>query len=203
MRGRAVAISTYHAVFNSNPRLDSAQTLVLDDAHAGEEPVASLWSISAPRDSELYSAVLAVIAGSLPSPVAERLGDNELEGSRRRIVDLVSPLALRDNATRLVEAVTAHAAEHNSYALDVIADNLTHCLLYMSWNELLLRPLIAPTVSHAPFADAEQRVYMSATLGSAGELERAFGVDDIKRPRMPTREDERGSDAGARARVLR
>jgi hypothetical protein len=192
MRGRAVAISTYHAVFNSNPRLDSAQTLVLDDAHAGEEPVANMWSISAARESELYIAVLAVVAGSLPPPVAERLGDNELEGSRRRIVDLVSPLALRDNATHLVEAVTAHAAEHNAYALDVIADNLTNCLLYMSWNGLLLRPLIAPTASHAPFADAEQRVYMSATLGSAGELERAFGVSDIRRPRMPTREDERG-----------
>jgi hypothetical protein len=191
-RGRAVAVSTYHAVFNSNPRLDSAQTLVLDDAHAGEEPVANLWSIRASRDSELYSAVLAVVAGSLPSPVAERLGDNELEGSRRRIVDLVSPLALRDNAAHLADAVTAHAADHNKYALDVLADNLTNCLLYMSWGELLLRPLIAPTASHAPFADAEQRVYMSATLGSAGELERAFGVSDIKRPRMPTREDERG-----------
>src|SRR4051794_21626934 len=29
-RGRAIAISTYSAVFNSNPRLDSAQTLILD-----------------------------------------------------------------------------------------------------------------------------------------------------------------------------
>jgi hypothetical protein len=191
-RGRAVAVSTYHAVFNSNPRLDSAQTLVLDDAHAGEEPVASLWSISAPRESELYKAVLAVVSGSLPSPVVERLRDDELEGSRRRIVDLVSPLALRDNATRLTDAVTAHAADHNAYALDVIADNLASCLLYISWGELLLRPLIAPTASHAPFADAEQRVYMSATLGSAGELERAFGVSSIQRPRMPTREDERG-----------
>lgn len=88
--------------------------------------------------------------------------------------------------------MTAHTADHNKYALDVLADNLTNCLLYMSWGELLLRPLIASTASHAPFADAEQRVYMTATLGSAGELERAFGVSSIKRPRMPTREDERG-----------
>ena len=35
-RAQAVAVTTYHGVFNSNPRIDAAQTLVLDDAHAGE-----------------------------------------------------------------------------------------------------------------------------------------------------------------------
>jgi Helicase C-terminal domain len=192
LRARAVAVSTYHAVFNSNPRLDSAQTLVLDDAHAGEGPVADLWSIRATRDTELYRSVLALVLDALPESTAERLRDEDLEGSRRRIVELVSPLAVYDEAARLSEAVTAHATDHNAYALDVIGDALHRCLLYLSWHELLLRPLIAPTASHAPFADAEQRIYMSATLGSAGELERAFGVDDITRPRMPTREDERG-----------
>jgi superfamily II DNA or RNA helicase len=40
-RAQAVAIAGYHQIFNSNPRLDSAQTLVLDDAHAAEDAVAS------------------------------------------------------------------------------------------------------------------------------------------------------------------
>ena len=35
-RAQAIAITTYHGVFNTGPRIDSAQTLVLDDAHAGE-----------------------------------------------------------------------------------------------------------------------------------------------------------------------
>ena len=51
-RAQAVAITGYHQVFNSNPRLDSAQTLILDDAHAAEDAVASNWSIDARRPSE-------------------------------------------------------------------------------------------------------------------------------------------------------
>ena len=48
-RGQAIAIAGYYQIFNSNPRLDSAQTLVLDDAHAAEDAVASNWSIDAVR----------------------------------------------------------------------------------------------------------------------------------------------------------
>lgn len=192
VRGRAIAVSTYHAVFNSNPRLDSAQTLVLDDAHAGEGPVSDLWSVQASRGTPLYEAVLSLVEDSLPDSISERLADDDLEGRRRRIVDLISPLTMLDRGPQLIEAANAHADGHNAYALEILGDNVTSCLLYVSWQELLLRPLIAPTASHSPFADAEQRVYMSATLGASGELERAFGVGSIVRPGLPTRDDERG-----------
>lgn len=192
IRGQAVAISTYHAVFNSNPRLDSAQTLILDDAHAGEGPVAEMWSIRAPRDSDLYRAVLSILHEALPASMKERLADDDVEGTRRRLVDLVPPLALRDKASELTAAMAARCVDRNAYVFDTIADNLSSCMLYMSWQEMLLRPLVAPTATHAPFSDADQRIYMSATLGSAGELERAFGVRRIVHPHLPTREDERG-----------
>ena len=48
-RAQAIAVTTYHGVFNSNPRIDNAQTVVLDDAHAGEGAVAGLWSVTAKR----------------------------------------------------------------------------------------------------------------------------------------------------------
>ena len=40
------------------------------------------------------------------------------------------------------------------------------------------------------FSGAAQRVYMSATLGSAGELQRAFGVQRITRVSPPTGDDQ-------------
>ncbi len=193
-RGRAIAISTYSAVFNSNPRLDSAQTLILDDAHAGEEPVSNLWSIRAARDTELYRAMLALVADAVPAATVDRLRDDDLQGQRRRYVELVPPLALYDRATALRETLTAHSplGQHNRYVLDLMADQVHRWLLYFGWRDLLLRPLVPPTSDHTPFSGAEQRVYMSATPGTGGELERAFGVAAIARPRMPTRDDERG-----------
>src|SRR4051794_15799016 len=46
VRANALAITNYHSVFNSNPAIE-AQTLVLDDAHAGEGAVADMWAVSA------------------------------------------------------------------------------------------------------------------------------------------------------------
>jgi hypothetical protein len=193
-RGRAMAISTYSAVFNSNPRLDSAQTLILDDAHAGEDPVSNLWSIRAARGTPLYSALVDLVSDAIPAATVERLRDDHLRGRRRLHVELVPPIALHDRAETLRETLTAHSPDrtHNSYVLDVMGDFAHRCLLYLGWREALLRPMVPPTADHGPFAGAEQRVYMSATLGSGGELERAFGVSPIVRPHMPTRDDERG-----------
>ena len=43
----------------------------------------------------------------------------------------------------------------------------------------LIRSLIPPTSERVAFADADQRIYMSAMLGGGGELERSFGVTKI------------------------
>src|SRR5690606_15533582 len=62
-----------------------------------------------------------------------------------------------------------------------------------SADSILIRPFIPPVWSHMPFAAAKQRVYMSATLGAGGELERITGVSLIKRMSTPPGWDKRGS----------
>jgi Helicase C-terminal domain len=193
-RGHAIAITTYYGVFNSNPRIDTAQTLVLDDVHAGEAAVADLWSVTASRDDgPLYGALLANLVDALPGPFAERVREAGPDPWRRNEVELVPPPAVAARADVMREAITTHASDHNAYAGAMIADALEHCLTYVSWNEILIRPLIPPTTEHGPFVGAEQRIYMSATLGSGGELERAFGVPKIHRLPVPAGWDEHGS----------
>jgi replicative superfamily II helicase len=50
--------------------------------------------------------------------------------------------------------------------------HLHACHLYISAHELVIRPLIPPTWTHDPFNRACQRIFMSATLGTGGDLER-------------------------------
>lgn len=50
-----------------------------------------------------------------------------------------------------------------------------------------------PTGSQQQFAAAEQRLYLSATLGEGGELERAFGRWPITRLAVPDGWDSRGA----------
>lgn len=192
MRASAIAITNYHSVFNSNPAID-AQTIVLDDAHAGEGAVADLWSVTSERGEPLYQALVGAVADALPKPHVERLRDGALDPRRRGDVELVPPLAVAERADILRDAIAEHARDHNVWSGQMIADEIAHCLVYVSWDAVLIRPLIPPTSEHAAFADAEQRIYMSATLGAGGELERSFGVKKIERLPVPAGWDERGS----------
>lgn len=192
VRASAVAITNYHSVFNSNPAIE-AQTLVLDDAHAGEGAVADMWAVTAERGEPLYAALAGAVADALSRPFVERLRDTGLDPRRRGEVELVPPLAVVERADILRDAVDEHAREHNVWSGQTIADEIGHCLVYVSWEAVLIRPLIPPTSEHSAFADANQRIYMSATLGGGGELERSFGVTKIHRLPVPVGWDEHGS----------
>jgi hypothetical protein len=65
--------------------------------------------------------------------------------------------------------------------------------MYVAWGEVLLRPFVPPTRFHPAFEDAEQRVYLSATLGMAGELERSFGRRSVPRIAIPADWERHGS----------
>ena len=51
--------------------------------------------------------------------------------------------------------------------------------MFISSSTILIRPLISPTLTHSPFRSVKQRIYMSATLGNGGDLERFFGIKNI------------------------
>lgn len=191
-RAQKVAITTYHGVFNVNPRIE-AQALVLDDAHAAEGPVANLWSVEATRGTQLYDALLGAVIQGLTPAFREDMRDGGLDPLRRYDVELVPPTFTARQADLLRDALTAHATEHNRFSGRMIGPTISHCLVYVSWAEILIRPFVPPTSEHAPFAAANQRIYMSATLGQGGELERAFGVNRIERLPVPEGWDEHGS----------
>jgi RAD3-like DEAD/DEAH box helicase len=74
----------------------------------------------------------------------------------------------------------------------MLRDHLHACQLYLSSQDILLRPLVPPTWTHAPFGGAKQRIFMSATLGAGGDLERLTGCTSIKRLPVPGGWDRQG-----------
>jgi Rad3-related DNA helicase len=180
--GDAIAVSNYHHVFNHWSGLDAARTLVFDDAHGGEDAVASTWSITISREKEpgLYASVLGILSDALSPPFASLLALTDVDPREQR-VELVPPTALPRRSDRLRDALAAGIASgsHNDFALTAIGQQLERCLVYFAPREILVRPFIPPTRELHHVSHAEQRLYMSATLGAGGELERAFGVDRV------------------------
>lgn len=181
--GQAVAATTYSAVFNSNPRLDDAQTLVLDDAHAAENYVADAWTVRIARSNPLYEDLLSLLALGLgPGTAARCRGADYCD-----VVDKVPIprfMPLEDALTSLLN-VRRDNLGSGWFPWLMLRDRLTACNAFVSWSEIIIRPLFAPTETHAAFHSATQRIYMSATLGESGELERLFGVRHIDRIPLP------------------
>ncbi|MFF5304818.1 DEAD/DEAH box helicase [Streptomyces sp. NPDC013161] len=195
----AIAVSVYSHVFNANPALDDAQLLLLDDAHAAEGYVAGPWSLEINRDEQsAYQDVLSALADALDPLVVARLRTDTPDSQYRNSVYLASPLGVAAQAVHL-EAVLAAAAtaekinDEAVYALRFLQGHIDQCMVYLSYRRLLIRPLIPPTLFHAPFNDPRRRVYMSATLGAGGELERIFGRRAIKRIPIPRGWEKQGT----------
>ncbi len=199
-QGDAVACVTYSSVFNANPYI-TAQTLVLDDAHAAEGFVAANWSIRIRRGDRAFPAVLDVLAraGAVSADVIRRmrLDDADDEGTSTAVY--LAGIAETAVAAADLEQVLDDAAGQgdipveSEFALDMIRGSLPACMTYISHRELLIRPLIAPTRFHDAFGAARHRVYMSATLGDGGELERAFGRRRVTRIPVPANWETQGT----------
>ncbi|MBI3850443.1 MAG: DEAD/DEAH box helicase [Verrucomicrobia bacterium] len=196
-RGSAIAVTTYSGLFNTNPRIKDPSTIVLDDAHSSENYISSMWSVELTRKDHdvLFKAIVDIFAPLLPASFATRLRSEEPPALWTRDIDMVPGKHLRDRLRALRDLITTHlpADDDASYSWQMIADHLPACNLFINWGAILLRPIIPPAQTHAPFASAKQRVYMSATLGAGGELERITGVRQIQRLPIPAGWDKRGS----------
>jgi hypothetical protein len=186
----AVAISTYSALFNYNPKFTAPQTLILDDAHAADGYVSDHWTVTIDRDKlhTVYNQLVNLLTPELGVHTVGILTSATVPNhSDRTSVELL-PLPMWwkyvDEIRDILDnALTGH---DQWYAwTDTIRGGLSACNLLISWQEISLRPLVPTTGLHTEFADAAQRVYMSATLGAGGELERIFGVRSIEHVPVP------------------
>jgi hypothetical protein len=199
-RAGAIAVSVYSHVFNSNPALDNAQLLLLDDAHAAESYVAGPWKLEVGRakHESAYMDILSALVDALDPLVMDRLRTSTPDGKYASTVYLASPLGVAAAAKQLDQVLAAavdgrKVADKARYAWRFLQGRIDRCMIYVSYGQLLIRPLIAPTLEHPAFNDPARRVYMSATLGAGGELERSFGRRRIARIPIPKGWENQGT----------
>ena len=196
--GERVAVTTYSSLFNINPFFKDPEAIIVDDAHAAENYIASQWTLRISRfsndDETLFKAVVGVLKGVLfrhqLHPTYRRLGEHRQRhfGSRRF---RLHKLAEIEGELRAAISENVGGGEQR-YAWSMLGDHLQACQLYVSSSEVMIRPLIPPTWAHAPFAGATQRIFMSATLDAGGDLERLTGRPKITRLAIPEGWDRQG-----------
>ncbi|MCZ2404467.1 DEAD/DEAH box helicase [Paenarthrobacter sp. Z7-10] len=194
--GDSIAVTTYSTIFNSNPKISDAQTLVFDDAHAAENYVAGAWSITVDREESLFDGIVEVLRPSLEKHLIARLSGSHGGSKGDTDVHLVPPSAVLRHEAELETAFRGALTEGpRKYALSMVSGQLAACCLYISGRSILIRPMVPPTLDHGAFSGAVQRIYLSATLGGSAEIERSFGRAKIARIPVP---DEWNRSGGGR-----
>jgi hypothetical protein len=185
--GEAIGLVTYSAIFNSSPKLPGPRLIILDDAHAGEQFVGEEYGVTIRRyeATEVYLFVLEALKPFLSGLLLQRLQGEPDPGAHHQ-VRLILP-AVDEQALAKLDSALAQLPEPYKFQLAMIRSGLASCSVFLSYGGIQIRPMIPPTFENKVFSRAEQRIYLSATLGSGGELERAFGRAEITRMPLPTK----------------
>ncbi len=186
---KTIAVTTYSSLFNSNPFFTDADIIIFDDAHSGESYVASNWTvtINSEQDKILFENLVDLFKQFVNKDVYEKMIYSD-EYKDLNWYDKVPNIKLIGNYTCIKNTINTYLKENTTskiiYSWSMIKDHLSACNIFLSLNEIVIRPFIPPTLSFSPFKNARRRIYMSATLGKSGELERSFGIDKIKKLQM-------------------
>ena len=174
----AVGVSTYSNLFNVNPVIKNADLIILDDVHGGESYVSGMWTleVNQAETGTLYRQLLQTLIPSMSDRQRRALAPSAAAdaSSLDHLIHIPSPEALLE-FTKAMDGEQLRP-EHR-FPWQLLRDHLSACVVIASRESILVRPTIPPTWTHAPFSEATQRVYLSATLGGQADLQRAYGID--------------------------
>lgn len=191
---QAIAVTTYSSLFNSNPFFEDPNLIIFDDAHAAEQYVSSNWTFDIRKinedDQVLFDAICATLKPHIREVDYDRLTSEAQSSWDLSWVEKLpyeKALGVFPDLESVIESnVGKSEARH---AWKALKGKLEACNIFLGSRRITIRPYLAPTFSHAPFQNATQRIYLSATPGEGGELERVFCRKQIERLTPPAHSD--------------
>jgi hypothetical protein len=188
--GDCVAVTTYSSLFNAAPFFSDPNVIILDDAHAADQYISDNWCLDVRRyrkaDVQLFDSIVGVLRSVLDSVTIGHLVEVANSSYDNNWSDLVSCDKLSSVVDELEGVISANVSETNhKYAWGNLSGKLDCCNIYLASQCVYIRPYLSPTFSHGPFFSATQRIYLSATPGEGGELERIFCIRKIDRISPP------------------
>ena len=200
--GMKIAVTTYSSLFNVSPFFQNPDVVIIDDVHASQNYISKMWSLKIPSDDpnfiQLYNTIITFLRPYFSDQSYAILTNNNTTHNDVNWVDKLPSMYLKKIAPQLISIIDTHLATSTDlhFSWKPLRNHLEACHVYVSPQEILIRPLIPPTWTHQPFSNAKQRLYMSATLGAGGDLERLTGITSIIR--LPAPEGFRSTIVGRR-----
>lgn len=184
MRCEKIAISNYSTFFNNYTPFKDPDIIIFDDVHSSEEYIAANWTLDISREDNLnlYKVLIENIKDMIEIDQYNKMMNDDPLPEDKQWFDKVPNIKWYKRITEVISIIDENVKGTNlKYSWVNIKNHLHACNMFFSWDQILIRPIIAPTMTFDPLASAKQRIFMSATLGNSGELERITGISDIYR----------------------
>jgi Rad3-related DNA helicase len=203
-RAQAIGVMNYWVMFNQNPVIDSADLLVIDDAHLAESALDSLFSVEIDRYAHqtLFDKLVRELAVAFPDYATFQ--DAVADAPARTGAEMLSFLdqssfvdrlrSMIDNATEL------QTDDDLRFRWERVRDRLHEVNLYADTRSLWLRPYVYPLRDNDRYSVPQQRIYMSATIGDPADLARRLGTLPIVK--LPVSAEQSVKTYGRRLLVL-
>lgn len=184
---RAVAVMNYWVYFNSKPKVAPADLVIFDDAHLAEQPLADLFTLRVTRTTggglALYENLcdLLLQSASAAYPTLKAMRDGSApRSSPPELVAFHDWAAIADSAADLIGG-SAYLRNNASPRIVwmQLEPNVTRCGVLIGPAQIEIRPYHLPTQQVPWYANAKQRIYMSATIGRPGDLQRRLGTKQV------------------------
>lgn len=194
LMSEALGVTTYSSFFALNSFFKDVDVLIMDDVHSCEDYIISNWTVQIDSGTTIFTEIAELLKSCISEIDYKYLLEQEYLPDVASWCNML-PMPLALNKLGELQVILQHGIESgtsNFYAYSRISENLQECNIYIANRKILIRPWIAPTMSFKAFADAKQRILMSATLGRSGELERITGIEKICRLPIVNDWDKKG-----------
>lgn len=181
LNNKSIAVTTYSHIFNMNPFFDDPDVLIFDDAHAAENSISELWTVKIKKyeQSEIYNTFYKIVRSSISQSVQNKI-DTESYGQNYSKIDIISHHNWYNKIDEIRSYLDTVAGGTNIfYGWSKLRELLEFCQIFINDKEIIIKPSYYPNQLHSSFSGAKKRIYMSATIGEPGDLEKIFSVKEI------------------------
>ncbi|WP_166870288.1 helicase C-terminal domain-containing protein [Salinibacterium sp. ZJ450] len=186
-RAEALGIMNYWVYFNASPKVEPADLILFDDAHLAEQALAGMYTLRVGRESaeaaSLYQAICNAIDQTAPGlyPLLPALRDGAVP--RTVAPELISffdwERALTVVHDLIDESELLKSDTSAFFAWRAIKSNLARCGVLVGPTAIEIRPYHIPTQTIPGYTKSRERVYLSATLGQVGDIQRRLGTRPV------------------------
>ena len=203
-RAQAIGVMNYWVMFNQNPVVDSADLLVIDDAHLAEGALDSLYSVEVDRFAHpaLFDTLVRALAEAFPDYATfQDAADDVPSRAGTELLSFLDQSAFVDRLRSTVDnAAELQTDDDLRFRWERVRERLHEVNLYADTRSLWLRPYVYPLRDNDRYADPQQRIYMSATIGDPADLARRLGTEPIVK--LPVGAEQSAETYGRRLLVL-